>query len=213
MLSEALHTEGCMFDAEPWRNVSLFASKSSPLICENSAGLYGSKGEQNMAHDARQVANFIIDYCSSTGRPISNLSLQKIVYFCHAWSLVVLGKPLVRQSFEAWQYGPVIQHLYHEFKCFDRQPITEKARGLNITTGKKEEVTYEFDNDTEEVLLRVVDFYTRVSASDLVRMTHAPGSPWDRVWNHSETTRPGMKLRDVDILQYHSRSQITAKDH
>lgn len=56
-----------------------------------------------MSLDGRAIANFVLDYCEKHARPVTNLSLQKIIYFCHVWSLVKLQKPLVKQQFEAWQ--------------------------------------------------------------------------------------------------------------
>jgi len=85
-----------------------------------------------MSHDGRAVANFVLDVCEQAGREVTNLSLQKIVFFCHAWSLAVRKEPLVKHEFEAWQFGPVLQYLYREFKVAEREPIRERvlARAL-----------------------------------------------------------------------------------
>ena len=77
-----------------------------------------------IGYDGRSIANFVLDFCERNGRTVTNLSLQKIVYFCHVWSLIELGKPLIRHKFEAWEYGPVLPYLYREFKGFDRSPIS-----------------------------------------------------------------------------------------
>src|SRR6266481_5329819 len=111
-----------------------------------------------MTHDGRAVANFVLDHCERKGRPVTNLSLQKIVYFCHAWSLTKLGRPLIRHSFEAWQHGPVLQYLYREFKGFDRSPIRGRAKKIEPVTGEKILVGYEFDESTRQLLEQVVEF-------------------------------------------------------
>ena len=72
--------------------------------------------EDQMTHDGRAVANFVLDHTDRLGASLTNLSLQKLVYFCHVWSLIGLHKPLIRHSFEAWECGPVLQYLYREFK-------------------------------------------------------------------------------------------------
>jgi uncharacterized phage-associated protein len=51
-----------------------------------------------------------------------NLTVQKIVYFCNVWSLIELGRPLIRHKFEAWEFGPVLPYLYREFKNYDHSP-------------------------------------------------------------------------------------------
>jgi uncharacterized phage-associated protein len=114
---------------------------------------------RDTALDGRAVANFVLDFCEARGRHITNLSLQKIVYFCHVWSLIEFKKPLLKHHFEAWQYGPVLQYLYREFRNFDDRPISGRAKKIDPATGKREVVQYGFDADTETLLKRIVDFY------------------------------------------------------
>jgi len=155
--------------------------------------------------DGRAIANFVLDFCDERGRRVSNLSLQKIVYFCHVWSLIKLGRPLVKQQFEAWQYGPVLQYLYREFKKHNDQPITERASRINPTSGQKEVVSYQFDKETEELLWRVVDFYSQLRSSDLVALSHVKGGPWDEVWNHRGIINPGMRIGEDAISEFYSK--------
>ena len=84
-----------------------------------------------MAYDGRAVANFILDYCDQRGRPVTHTALQKLAYFCHAWSLVQLHQPLVKQKFEAWDFGPVLPYLYREFKNYDRAPVKTCATRID----------------------------------------------------------------------------------
>jgi len=155
-------------------------------------------------HDGREVANYVLDYCHSKGRRISNLPLQKIVYFCHVWSLIKLGKPLIKHKFEAWEYGPVLQYLYHEFKVFEAAPITARAMRINSKTGKKEEAVARFDEETRKFLEEPVEFYSRMDAGSLVELSHAKGGPWDKVWNHAGKVNPGMQIDDAEIVRYYS---------
>jgi uncharacterized phage-associated protein len=158
-----------------------------------------------MTHDGRAIANFILDAADRDGRVISNLSLQKLVYFCHVWSLVDLGGPLVRHSFEAWEYGPVLQYLYREFRSFEARPIAGRARRLNPLTGATEVVTAPFDAETRQLLDRVLNFYGRLSAGALVALAHVEDGPWHRVWNHAGRINPGMRIDDRDIVRFYAR--------
>ena len=54
------------------------------------------------------LAQYILYTCIEQGEPISNLQLQKILYFIQGEYLSKIGKPLFEADFEAWQYGPVI---------------------------------------------------------------------------------------------------------
>src|ERR1700722_13072635 len=126
-----------------------------------------------MVHDGRAVANFILDHCDQKGRPTTNLALQKIVYFCHVWSLVQFNRPLVRHSFEAWEFGPVLPYLYRSFKNFDRSPIVGRATQIDPTNGKQRVVGYDLDSETDSLLQDIVEFYSRMSAGALVKLSHA----------------------------------------
>lgn len=158
-----------------------------------------------MGFDGRQVANFVLDYADGQGWGVTNLALQKLVYFCHAWMLVKTGVPLVRHEFEAWEYGPVLQYLYREFKPFGSSRITSRCRGLNRNSGQIEVVAYDFDAATIEILETVLSFYGRMSPSKLVDLSHAEGGPWHSVWNHDGIVNPGMRIENERIRDYYSR--------
>ena len=158
-----------------------------------------------MSHDGRAVANFVLDRCEATGRRVSNLALQKIVYFCHVWSLVRTGKPLVKHRFEAWEHGPVLPYLYREFKIFDAAPIDARAKRIDPMDGQLRIVEYDFAPDTMALLTEIVDFYSRIRASDLRGLSHVTGGPWHQVWNHRGSANPGMKIDDAEIQSFYSR--------
>lgn len=155
--------------------------------------------------DGREVANFVLDHCNRRGRVLSNLALQKIVFFCHVWSLIKLGRPLVKHKFEAWQHGPVLPYLYREFKEFDDKPITSRARKLDSITGERITASYKFDRATTALLEDVVEFYSQLSAFDLVALTHVRGGPWEKVWHHGGRVNPGMKIDDDEIALFYSK--------
>lgn len=156
-----------------------------------------------MSYDGRAVANRILDLCEAESLPVTNLSLQKLVYFCHVWCLVKLRKPLVRHQFEAWQHGPVLQYLYREFKVFEAECITARAKGLNPASGKLEVVSPELDPLVDDVVQRVLSFYARMRPGTLVELSHVPGGPWDQTWNHLGKSNPGMKIKDEEIVFYY----------
>lgn len=157
-----------------------------------------------MSHDGRAIANFVLDFCDARQRKVSNLSLQKIIYFCHARFLADRNELLVRHEFEAWQFGPVLQYVYREFKLFDSSPIYGRAKGIDRTTGEFVTVPYDFCALTKGFLLDVVNFYSQLSASDLVKLTHARGGPWEEVWNHGGRVNPGMRIDNASIKRYYS---------
>jgi uncharacterized phage-associated protein len=159
-----------------------------------------------MTYDGRMVANFILDFCEQRGRMVSNLALQKIVYFCHVWSLIFLGRPLIRHKFEAWEFGPVLPYLYRDFKELDQAAIDRRATHLDPMDGMKKVVEYRFDPDTERLLREVVNFYSRLGVGELVKLSHAKGGPWYTVWHHGAIINPGMKIDDTEIAVFYSKA-------
>ena len=158
-----------------------------------------------MAHDGRAVANFVLDQVEASGGSVTPLALQKIVYFCHVWSLIELRRPLIRHNFEAWEHGPVLQYLYWEFKRFGANPIHGRAQRLNPHSGAAEQVPYAFDQETVALLNRVVGFYGRLPAGTLVELTHATDGPWHKVWHQGGSINPGMKIDNRDIEHFYAR--------
>jgi uncharacterized phage-associated protein len=159
-----------------------------------------------MGYDGRAIANFVLDFCDSRGRSVTNLALQKIVYFCHVWSLIKLHRPLVRHKFEAWEFGPVLPYLYREFKNYDRSPIVGRATQIDPTDGKHRIVEYDFDSETDLLLNQIVEFYSRLRAGDLVELSHAEGGPWYSVWHHGGSVNPGMKIEDTKMVEFYSKA-------
>ena len=159
-----------------------------------------------MKYDERAVANFVLDFCDSRGRSVTNLALQKIVYFCHVWSLIRLRRPLIRHKFEAWEFGPVLPYLYREFNYYDRSPIVGRATQIDPTDGKHRIVAYDFDSETDLLLNQIVEFYSRLRAGDLVELSHAEGGPWYSVWHHGGFVNAGMKIEDTKMIEFYSKA-------
>lgn len=117
---------------------------------------------------------------------MSNLKLQKLLFLCHAFHLVDTGRPLVRGSFEAWQYGPVHREAYDAFKRFRAKPITEEATGFDPLTGIHTELAQPTERVVLDVVQKVMGFYGSKSPRELVELTHAKDGPWDYVVSAAE---------------------------
>jgi uncharacterized phage-associated protein len=133
------------------------------------------------------------------------LQLQKLVYFCHVWSLIEFGVPLVKHSFEAWENGPILPYLYRDFRQHGSAPITGRALALDAASGVRRPAYAEFDGATRAMLEQVLNFYARLRASMLAALTHAEHGPWHKVWHHKGSIEPGMKIDDREIVRFYSR--------
>ena len=71
-----------------------------------------------MVYSALDIAKYIIYYEHSKGREVSNLRLQKLLYFVQAKFFQIYGEPCFYENMEAWDFGPVVVSVYHEYKIF-----------------------------------------------------------------------------------------------
>lgn len=78
-----------------------------------------------MIYDAVGIAYYILKYSrKELNQGISNLKLQKILYFIQAEFLVKKDEPCFEEIIEAWDFGPVIPAVYQEFKVFGSNNIS-----------------------------------------------------------------------------------------
>ena len=106
------------------------------------------------------------------GDVISNLKLQKLVYYAQGFTLAVTGKPLFNEPIEAWQHGPVVPDLYHKYKDHGAYGIPAPK---NVDFSK-------FSTETKAILDEVYDVYGQFSAWKLRNMTHEE-APWKNTEN------------------------------
>lgn len=150
-------------------------------------------------HDARAVANLLLKLAQAKGLSVTNLSLQKLIYFAHGLMLRRHRRPLVDGYFEAWDYGPVHPLLYSCFKSAGRSPILHPALKRDLRRGLSSPVEMDADAEAEGVVSEVLDALGHQPAGRLVRMSHARGGPWHEVVNESGTLS-GLGLRISDML-------------
>lgn len=140
---------------------------------------------------AKSIANYFLDLAAASGQPISPMKLQKLVYYAQGWYAGYTGRPLINEAVEAWQYGPVIPSLYHEFKRFGAGNIAGKAFEYDALGVR--EAAAPADPEIRTFLQNVFNSYGQYSGIRLSEMTHAPGTPWDTTWNECRG------IRGVDI--------------
>ncbi|MCB4767016.1 DUF4065 domain-containing protein [Ancylobacter sp. Lp-2] len=155
-----------------------------------------------MPYDVREIANFILDFVEKREKKITNIDINKIIYFIHGWYLAKNNKPLVSAKIEAWDYGPVFREIYHEFKQHGSDPITSRAHRRSPITARLEECTPNIDASDEAFISPLIEHYTRISTYRLVELSHASGGPWDQVYNHDGDSNPGMRISDEQISAY-----------
>lgn len=152
----------------------------------------------------------MLDRADSRGIKITNLALQKLIYFAHGIYLTQMKRPLVSGYFEAWQYGPVHPSLYRAFKGAGAAVITMRAVATDPLTGEARDLTLPTDDAISDLLENVVRLYGQQSPGRLVDLSHAKGAPWDIVVHKARTEVAfGMRIpNDVisERFRYHKVS-------
>jgi len=152
--------------------------------------------------DPRALANFLLDIADREGVPLTNLALNKIAYFVHGHYIAKFDKPLIDAKIEAWQYGPVFREIYHQFKVFNKSPISSRAKAVDLCTGDYHILTYCFEQNEYEFLVEAAMPFIHMRPSALVDLSHAPGGPWHQAWFYDGDVNPGMQITDESIKSY-----------
>ena len=128
-------------------------------------------------YKAIEAACAIVNYANIKDRPVSNLKLQKVLYFVQGYYLQMTGHAFFSDEIEAWPYGPVVPDVYEQFQQFGANfiPYTREYSEFDYLTWD-ENVHYFNMNDLRkqdlDFLKAVVDKLDKYSASDLVTITH-----------------------------------------
>ncbi|CVI68039.1 Panacea domain-containing protein [Alistipes sp. CHKCI003] len=100
------------------------------------------------------------------GELMSNMKLQKMLYYQQGYHLAAFGTPLFSEEVEAWMYGPVVPCVYEHFKKFGAGGIIPETQTPTLLVEEEEALFYD-----------VFNAYINFSALGLMEKTHNE-SPW-----------------------------------
>lgn len=152
--------------------------------------------------DVRVIANRLLDEAKSAGFELTNLHLNKALFFMHVDCLRENGHGLISAKIEAWEHGPVFREVYGQFKRFKGGAITDRAMRVDYVSGEK---AYAYDDLPEHIERFVSEnaiFYARIPAMVLRDISHVNGGAWDFVWNHSGVINVGMEITEDIIREF-----------
>ncbi|MFY0483228.1 Panacea domain-containing protein [Flavobacterium sp. PLA-1-15] len=107
------------------------------------------------------VANYIL---LQTGQ-ITTMKLQKLLYYCQAWSLVWDEKPLFPEEIQAWANGPVVPELYNAHRGFFEVVRFKIGDAVKV------------QGEAKETIDKVLEAFADKPAKWLIDLTHLE-SPW-----------------------------------
>lgn len=155
---------------------------------------------------ALAVANFFVDQSLSTGEELTPIKLIKLVYISHGWYLATKDDELLSEAVEAWQYGPVVPSVYHNFKQYGNGQIKAFAefRGQNF------HVPVVQNEETINFLQEIWDQYKQYNGLQLSTLTHLANTPWDIVYNNPvNKARKGVIIPN-NLIKEHYKEKLNA---
>lgn len=124
-----------------------------------------------MYYTAMQIAHYVIEKCTIENSAISNLQLQKILYYLQKTALQSKsGKVLFNDEFVAWQFGPVIEEVYYNYCGFGAMPI-RRIYQENI------------DGQIRLLIDPIIERKRVLDPWEMVAETHKPGGAWYITYN------------------------------
>ena len=121
------------------------------------------------------------------------MKLQKLVYYCQAWSTVWDERALFPEPIQAWKNGPVIRRLYD---CHAGQFLVHPEEIPGHIQG--------LDQTARETIDAVLDFYGSHTAQWLSDLTHAE-DPWKNARRGREDQDHSEEIITMDAIhQYYS---------
>lgn len=134
---------------------------------------------------ASKISKYIIKEALKRKMPVTNLKLQKILYFVQGVHLVMHDKEAFPDEIIAWEYGPVVKDVYYEYAIYGANDIIpmDKNEKINLSMRLKKAVNF------------VLNDLLKYSDIALVKETKKEGSPWSKVSLNEE-------IDTKDIFEY-----------
>lgn len=116
---------------------------------------------------ASRVAEYIIHEAQKREKPVTNIKLQKLLYFTQGVYLAKYNKLAFEDNIIAWKYGPVVKDIYYKYSLYGAEPII---------------IVEKYDSKISLMLINVINIvlesFLDVNQTDLIEEIIKPGSPW-----------------------------------
>ncbi len=127
-------------------------------------------------YTALNLSKYIVSKCIEDGEPISNLQLQKILYYIQK-KFLNDGKIAFLDDIQAWQFGPVVPEVYYFYCGYGSMPITSQYD------------RYEIESEDKGIIDEIIEGKRKLRPWELVRETHKKDGAWDRTYANGNGNR------------------------
>lgn len=118
-------------------------------------------------YSALELSKYIVTKCYNDGCPISNLQLQKILYYIQK-DFLERNEQAFSDDIEAWQFGPVVPNVYYHFSGHGAMPISTKYDNVQI-----------LDNRID----CIIEEKRELNPWDMVKDTHKQNGAWAKIYD------------------------------
>lgn len=137
-------------------------------------------------------AKALLQRAEADGINVSNLKLQKLVYYCQGYHLAQYNEPLIDADIKAWPHGPVVSSLYAEYRGFGKRDISVPSE-----TNYLEQLS--------DKALQVIDFVMmelgRLGAWQLRNKSHQE-SPWLAHYDRDNDSVDFKTITHVELTEF-----------
>lgn len=123
-----------------------------------------------MSYKAIDIAKYVINKCTVEQHPISNLQLQKILFYIQK-AFLESNMLAFTDEFEAWQFGPVVPEVYYLYCGFGSLSIRMKYQ-------------IELPSNYLAIMNPIIEAKRLLNPWNMVEDTHRPGKAWDQIYNN-----------------------------
>ncbi|WFB67016.1 type II toxin-antitoxin system antitoxin SocA domain-containing protein [Chryseobacterium sp. WX] len=121
------------------------------------------------------VAKQFLKLAKEDGEVLEPMKLLKLTYIAHGWYLGFYDKPLIKNSVQAWKYGPVIPELYHVTKRFGHGNVDIEI--VDLYSENK------LSNQDKTFLKTIWNAYKGFTGLQLSTKTHMDNTPWKEAYD------------------------------
>lgn len=140
------------------------------------------------------LADHLLVKCRESGEVLTNLKLQKLLYYSQAWHLALHDTPLFAEDFQAWLHGPVLPSQYYRFRDCQWRPIDIAISPPNISAA-----------GLENFVSEIIEVFGSETAVALELMTHRE-QPWIDARKGISATEPSTNIIPKKAMQNYYRA-------
>ena len=144
--------------------------------------------EKKIDNSAEKIALYIIN----SGREITNLLLQKVLYYVKAISELFMGSSIILDPCEAWKFGPVFPTVYEKYKDFGKQEII-----INLSDDYVENLLTDEEKKITDFVLNTFGIYNAWFLKDLTHLEE----PWVAARNGFDKNDASRTVMDDKLIR------------